>query len=145
MLVRSHASFSHRAGTASAILARPRVIRLPWYTLVELVDEKRKTGPTVNLCIPKDLEARIDASASLIGEVMGESFDRYEAATFILEKGLDTILSDVVFGVEQSSSVEIVRELGRRHPKEVFALLVEDLTAGRTAVDRETFKPAGYL
>jgi hypothetical protein len=87
--------------------------------------------------ISDKLRERIAAFKPVIEAVLEEEVNFDYCAEIVLERGLETMLSDLLGMVEPAVLLASFQQLAAQHPEEVYGFVAATLQSGAAAVERE--------
>lgn len=98
-----------------------------------------------SVSVDDDLLDRVRACKPLVENVIEEELSVDELVAFLLVRALDTLLLDLLNGVDQPTLVRSFQLIAAQHPTEMYEFAVGMLKAGAARVDPDTFRqPLGF-
>ena len=80
--------------------------------------------------IPDDIYRRVEAFTSVVRAVMNEDADVPTCTGMILERGLQSMLADIVGRQDQQILVESIQQLAARHPEMMYRYVADMIGLG---------------
>jgi len=90
--------------------------------------------------LSEDTYRRIEEFRSVINAVVEDELDMEDCLGIIIERGLDSMLRDVLSPLERDVLLESLRQLAAREPAAVYRYMADTLNRG-AQVNKETLRP----
>ncbi len=95
--------------------------------------------PAVELS--EETYCRVEAFRTVINAVMAEQLDTEACLTLILERGLHSMLRDILGPQDQATLLESIQQLAAREPSAVYRYVAETLNAGAKIHELQSHRP----
>lgn len=92
------------------------------------------------ITVSKELHARVAAFKQVVETVIDMKISLDQCATFILERGLDAMVADLLGSQEHSILLSSLQQLGSRYPAQVYEYVADTLKNGAAAQEQERMK-----
>ena len=90
--------------------------------------------------LSEDMYRRVEEFRSVINAVVEDELDMETCLGMIIERGLDSMLRDVLSPLERDVLLESLRQLAAREPAAVYRYMADTLNRG-AQVNKETLRP----
>src|SRR3989344_1681770 len=94
--------------------------------------------------ISKELNDRIKAFKEVIEAVIDEKMKLNDCVELILDKGINSMVEDLLGNVEPAILLQSFQQLGTKHPAEVYSYIAETLRRGGKINKEELKKTLGF-
>ncbi len=96
------------------------------------------------ITVSDEMSARIQEFRSVMRAVMDEDLDQATCIATILERGLQTMLADVVARAEHGVLLESIQQMATRDPKLVYGYVADMIALGSDVAAHEGERPIGF-
>ena len=95
--------------------------------------------------ISDELLVRAEACKLLVEAIIETELSAEEVVEFLLIRAIDTLLADLLSGVDQPVLVRAFQLLAAQYPTEIYSFTIDMLRAGAAPIDPEAFRqPLGF-
>ncbi len=94
----------------------------------------------VSLAVSDELNNRIEAFKPVIEAIVEESMSIEDCVTLILDRGLNSMLNDLLGAVDPAILLQSFHQLATQHPSEVYSFVASTLNTGAASIDRDKIK-----
>lgn len=92
------------------------------------------------LNISDNIYNKINGFKQVVECVIEEEIDMDSYVQFVLDKGTDSLLNDLIGSLEQNVLLDSLRILGSRYPNQVYSFIAEVMKKGASEEKRKAFK-----
>jgi hypothetical protein len=96
------------------------------------------------ITVSDEMSARIHEFRSVMRAVMDEDVDQATCIATILERGLQTMLANVVARAEHGVLLESIQQMATRDPKLVYGYVADMVALGSDVATHEGEHPIGF-
>ena len=90
--------------------------------------------------ISDDIYNKISGFKQVVECVIEEEIDMESYIQFVLDKGVDSLLNDLIGSLEQNILLDSFKILGSQYPNQVYRFIAEIMKKGASEEKRKAFK-----
>ncbi|HEV8574040.1 MAG TPA: hypothetical protein VGR43_04960 [Dehalococcoidia bacterium] len=93
--------------------------------------------PAITVELSEETHRQVESFRVVVNAIIGRDLDTEACLGLIVERGLESMLRDLLGPQDQATLLESIRQLALREPGTVYRYLAEVLHAGAMAQERE--------